>query len=97
MEWLSQLTGGQILQGGTVLAIVLSAIYYITHWQQIFTDRLEKQGERDEVRIKELGDLVDAERRRRRAADDRAAQAIYLLHQNGIPVPSEIEEPPDHG
>ena len=72
MEWLSQLTGGQIAQGGAVVVIVMSAVYYISHWQQVFTDRLEKQGVRDEVRIKELGELVDAERRKRRAAEDRA-------------------------
>ena len=76
MEWLTQLSAGQVAQGGAVIVIVTAAIAYIVRFQTTFTDRLEAKGLKDEARITELTDenrelqgQIDEERTARRAAE----------------------------
>ena len=76
MDWLTQLSAGQVAQGGAALAIVISAIFYVVKFQSTFTDRLESQGKKDEERIEDLGRKLDEERRARRAAEDLASDRV---------------------
>lgn len=83
MDWLTQLSAGQVAQGSAVIVIVTAAIAYVVKFQTTFTDRLEAKGQKDEDRIKVLGQEVaalqqqiDEEREARRQAESKAAVLV---------------------
>lgn len=97
MGWLSQLSGGALVGIGSTVTVVLAAITYVVKFQSTFTDRLEKQGEKDEQKIQDLGNKLDEERGKRRRAEDRAAKLMFICRSRGLDVPDELlrEEPQD--
>lgn len=94
MEFVSQLSGSSLAGLGSTVAIVAAAVMYVVKFQASFTDRLERQGERDEAKINDLGAKLDEERRLRRNAEERAARAVFRMLQAGIEF-NESQEIPE--
>lgn len=91
MEWLT-VNGGAIAGFGATGVVVIAGVLYAIAFQRRFTNRMEKQGDRDVARIEELEGKLDTSRARVHRLEEYAtALRVQIINLGGAPHPP----PPD--